>query len=296
MKHKDKLPGGKADKKKPSDFDKKALTQGIKVELEHTKDKKLAMEIAMDHLTEDPKYYEKLKTIHTEKSVPKTSKEVGCGEGLSGKICRENNKKLNKSYYQFDNAKVRVDSTQHDLAEQTASPELVDYLNTAVEAELSKIRLPKGLLTLYNKDRGLYSGFFQDNEGQIVHKFDDMTVPMVAKALSVSKLYDVKNNKESERVVMTQPDKDMPAKYVKIKYGDFELEIKKSLNGFIKDFQRNKNKRVAVMKAIQSWRRNSVAGQIHKSDLSAAQDLLDRWDQFQEEFYQILEVMKKNHE
>lgn len=56
----DKLPGGLADKKKPTDFNPQALQKGIQVELEHTKDKNLAQEIAMDHLTEDPEYYTKL--------------------------------------------------------------------------------------------------------------------------------------------------------------------------------------------------------------------------------------------
>ncbi len=60
---KDKIPGGLADKKKPSDFDKKKLKQGVKVESEHTSDKEIAREIAMDHLTEDKDYYKKLKTI-----------------------------------------------------------------------------------------------------------------------------------------------------------------------------------------------------------------------------------------
>jgi len=36
------------------------LTKGIKVEMEHTKDSRIAREVAMDHLVEDPKYYDKL--------------------------------------------------------------------------------------------------------------------------------------------------------------------------------------------------------------------------------------------
>lgn len=40
---------------------------GIEAELEHTSDRSIATEIAMDHLTEDPEYYQKLKTI--EKSI-----------------------------------------------------------------------------------------------------------------------------------------------------------------------------------------------------------------------------------
>lgn len=60
---KDNIKGGLADKKKPSDFDKKSLEEGLKIEMEHTDDKKIAREIAMDHLTEDKKYYKKLKRI-----------------------------------------------------------------------------------------------------------------------------------------------------------------------------------------------------------------------------------------
>jgi len=65
--HEDEIPGGLADKKKPSDFDPKQLAKGIKVELEHTDDRNLAQEISMDHLTEDPDYYSKLEKMESEK-------------------------------------------------------------------------------------------------------------------------------------------------------------------------------------------------------------------------------------
>lgn len=57
---KDLLSGGLADKKNPADFDQRELAKGIKAELEHTNNRQLAQEIAMDHLTEDPYYYSKL--------------------------------------------------------------------------------------------------------------------------------------------------------------------------------------------------------------------------------------------
>jgi hypothetical protein len=69
----DELPGGVADKKKPSDFDKEDLMQGIHVEMEHTDDIALAMEIAMDHLAEDPDYYKKLAMIHDEEKETDTN-------------------------------------------------------------------------------------------------------------------------------------------------------------------------------------------------------------------------------
>lgn len=58
-------PGGKARGGRcPRNVDKAELAQGIKVELEHTDDRKVAREIACDHLTEDGRYYSKLATIH----------------------------------------------------------------------------------------------------------------------------------------------------------------------------------------------------------------------------------------
>ena len=70
-KHKDRLKGGLADKKKPTDFDSKALQKGAKVESEHTSDKAMAREIAMDHLAEDSKYYDKLAKMEGKKMEKK---------------------------------------------------------------------------------------------------------------------------------------------------------------------------------------------------------------------------------
>lgn len=54
---KDQVPGGLADGRPDSDFDPKQLAKGISIEVEHTKDKDLAKEIAKDHLTELSNYY-----------------------------------------------------------------------------------------------------------------------------------------------------------------------------------------------------------------------------------------------
>lgn len=54
---------------------KKQLDKGIKVEMEHTKDKSKAKEIAMDHLWEHPNYYDKLEKIESKEAT---------GSGSSG--------------------------------------------------------------------------------------------------------------------------------------------------------------------------------------------------------------------
>lgn len=43
--------------KKITDFDEKQIKKGMKIEMEHTRNKKMAQRIAMDHLVENPKYY-----------------------------------------------------------------------------------------------------------------------------------------------------------------------------------------------------------------------------------------------
>lgn len=57
----DVLPGGKGDNEPDSKFSAKEIAMGIKTESEHTKNRKVAKEIAKDHLSEDSKYYAKLK-------------------------------------------------------------------------------------------------------------------------------------------------------------------------------------------------------------------------------------------
>jgi len=56
----DKLPGGVGDKTPTNHIDAIQLSTGIQIEMEHTNDAEIAKSIAMDHLTEDPKYYTKL--------------------------------------------------------------------------------------------------------------------------------------------------------------------------------------------------------------------------------------------
>lgn len=74
----EKIPGGKAEglslmdvakyHKMPLKSIKVKLDQGIKTEMEHTTDRSIAREIAIDHIYEDPNYYSKLKKLETEGS------------------------------------------------------------------------------------------------------------------------------------------------------------------------------------------------------------------------------------
>lgn len=59
----DVLPGGKADTLPPGTFSPEKEAEGAAVEREHTSNPEVAAEIARDHLSEDPNYYDKLKAV-----------------------------------------------------------------------------------------------------------------------------------------------------------------------------------------------------------------------------------------
>lgn len=66
---KEEIPGGLAEGKEPEDFSSEQLAKGVMVELEHTEDLGIAEEIAMDHLAEDPEYYDWLEQIEADLSA-----------------------------------------------------------------------------------------------------------------------------------------------------------------------------------------------------------------------------------
>jgi hypothetical protein len=73
----DKLPGGVGDKTPTNHIDPIQLSTGIQIEMEHTNDTEIAKSIAMDHLTEDPKYYTKLVNAGLAKEF-----QAGTGSGI----------------------------------------------------------------------------------------------------------------------------------------------------------------------------------------------------------------------
>lgn len=211
------------------------------------------------------------------------------------------------------------------LKESTDSP-------LAMGESVYKIQLDKGTLTLSPMAPGLFNGFFSDKDGQVVEKFDDSTIELIGKNLQLKKWYSPVTPDEYQNGVLSKPtSQDMyketaagasreieasnpvvesepieaqpevkieeaPAS-VHIKYGDFELRIKKSIHDFVKDFKAAKNlNKSLIKKSISAWRRNSNVLNL-ASDIAAAEELFRNWDQHKEGFYQIVEVLKKsNHE
>ena len=67
----------KEDKKDEDDERGKRLEQGVKVEMEHTDDERVAEKIARDHLAEDPKYYKKLESVMPKEKAEYINKPFG---------------------------------------------------------------------------------------------------------------------------------------------------------------------------------------------------------------------------
>jgi hypothetical protein len=58
------------------------LKKGLEVEKEHTDDLKIALKIAIDHIKEDPKYYDKLASLGLEEEIEEYNEGEFCTECL----------------------------------------------------------------------------------------------------------------------------------------------------------------------------------------------------------------------
>ena len=107
------------------------IKKGIEVEMEHTDDPKIALKIAMDHIKEDPKYYDKLVKAGLEEccsrsiSLHETANRLLISEGLNYHL--ENKIDLNESIYRpqstkflelFEEARALYDQGKLQLSEQ----------------------------------------------------------------------------------------------------------------------------------------------------------------------------------
>ena len=74
------LTGGVGDATAASDVDPAELSLGQTVEMEHTTDPNIATEIALDHLSEDPQYYTKLRKAGLAKELDVVNPSSGFGD------------------------------------------------------------------------------------------------------------------------------------------------------------------------------------------------------------------------
>lgn len=199
--------------------------------------------------------------------------------------------------YDFPDSQIIIDAKDQQAAEEGTPKAFLEKLSSQIKKgeQVHKIVLQKGVLTLANKDMGLYSGFFQDPDGQIVVKFDAHTLEMVAKTLIVKNCVgDADLAQSEEEEIEEQPPAASPAQgtSLKIKFGDVELELRKSIKAFVDTFKHKKADQEIIRKALKSWRRSQKFLD-YKSDSEAAQALLADWDLYKESFQQTLFAIKQ---
>jgi hypothetical protein len=287
---KEKIKGGYADGQPDDKYDAKQLAMGIKIEMEHTDDKDKAREIAKDHLEEIPDYYTRLRRM--EAQAEKEGKKV---KKSDAKAFAHQFKKS----YDYRDLAVQVDANDQEAAEKSACPKLIEYIKSGVSwievDESRKLEFCKGDLTLYKKAEGLYSGFFTSNEdGEVLDKYDDLTPELIAKNLEIKLLdpYPIPTD-ELEEVPVEAPliteNSETPS-YIKVRMGDFEMELKKSVNAFVKNYSNNKKmiQKPILVKALKSWKRRMEKSMHLPTMRHATEELLENWEMHQEGFSQIV--------
>lgn len=234
-----------------------------------------------------------------------------------------------KKSYDYPDIKVRIDSNDQQAAELTANSDLVRELKGIFQSiDLGESReyfIPFGKVILFKKAEGLYSGHvIRHEDGETVEKFDDQTLEMIAKNLELKNLVDkaflntlvpvpitpiVQEVPKTEMEYVAEEEADEAVEehnkeyhsgpsYLRIKAGDFEIELKKSVRNFVSNYKKNQiYDKNTLRKALCIWKEKV---HVHlPNNAAAAKELLDNWNLHKESFNQILfalEQMKKDHE
>lgn len=207
---------------------------------------------------------------------------------------------------EFKDTTSVVDAVLQDIAERTANPYLLENIkqvadNIRTSGGVSKLELSSGTLTLSGKDHGLYNAMFSDLNGQVVEEFQSTTPAIIAKVLEIKQLAGPMDLAPPELELVEQgptdeeqivEESDETPSYVRIKFGDFEFELKKSIHDFIKNYK-NEKQDSEVRKALNNWKRNSKIFN-RDSDLDTAKFLRDNWEEYLEDFKQTVSVMRMN--
>jgi hypothetical protein len=187
-----------------------------------------------------------------------------------------------------------LQATKEVMANQTAED------GQDASQGIYKVHFMKGCMTLARKAENLYNGHFEDNDGQVVEKLSDVTLEIALKTLMVKGFidkveYDPQPVEVANQAQPVNPQPEREPMTVRVKYGDFEFEMRKSVKNFVSDFKKAKSAIPGdeLRKAIKAYRRNSKY-QNFTNDIEAARFVLDNWEQEKENFNQILFVVQQN--
>jgi len=153
----DMIPGGKADKMTDSDFPKKQMEMGQKVEMEHTDDSQKAREIARDHLEEFDDYYTRLDKMEEEAKKAKEKKAGAIKDFFLGsektrnkkeqealEFARKQRAKGVKGYEYIDEGDKKKEAQVVDVTGKKPTPRVVSTRPT--DENLYAVKLADGSL------------------------------------------------------------------------------------------------------------------------------------------------------
>lgn len=109
------------------------LSMGIKVEMEHTKDPKVAEKIALDHLKENPCYYSELKLsgIDSHQEAPKAPAKKKAKKAKEEFVDKENGMKVVKeSQEEIEEVELNLMSDEQPNSAVQQASQFIDMNNT----------------------------------------------------------------------------------------------------------------------------------------------------------------------
>jgi hypothetical protein len=170
IKYKDKIKGGRGDKKSPSDFAKDAIAKGTQIEMEHTDDPMLSVEIAVDHLSEFPEYYEELEKMEAKM---KMQTEQNPSESFEKKIKRLIKEKKDKTNT------TKLKSTIVGYTKEGKA--IIGLRGNPVERKDVRMTLKNLKKDIFDQGFDLASFFFHQRT-----KLEESEIPSLARAFLVS--------------------------------------------------------------------------------------------------------------
>ena len=147
------IKGGLGDNKSPLEFNPKQILMGMKVEMEHTDDPMIALEITLDHLSEDPEYY-------TVKDNPEASAQYNAA------------KDANKN-------EEDEDKEMTDMLLGYKSKNVGDSIDESIESELKKknpaewhrVQIAKKTLRMPNAILGVMGGMTKEEARDVLNQY-----------------------------------------------------------------------------------------------------------------------------
>jgi len=122
------IPGGKGEGKSVKEFDPEQILMGMRVEMEHSDDPMYALEITIDHLTEDPEYY-------TSKDTPEDSAQANAAADANGD---ENDKDTEDILLGFKPHNVGDEIENDEEGEVTPEEEKIEHEDTMQPPDFEK--------------------------------------------------------------------------------------------------------------------------------------------------------------